>query len=141
MESTSAEYLNVFHDMFDKCTLGLLMKAEFAMNKTDLQSRHPNGRRCRGEVVSDVIEEGPRGEGGGGGGEDVNGERHKETQDKGEGDMGLGDEAVVEKRKCPVSDTGGTVKKKRSGSGLVGSVPVVTHRKCHHNRRVSRCRD
>ncbi len=72
-------------------------------------------------TADDVVEEGPRGEGGGEGGEKIKGKRHTETQHKKEGDRGKGKEVAVEKRRRHVSDTGGTDKKKQCGAGVGGT--------------------
>ena len=66
-------------------------------------------------TAEDVVEEGPRGEGGGEGGEKLKGKRHTETQHKKEGDRGKGKEVAVEKRRflCPTQ----AVRTRRSSLG------------------------
>jgi hypothetical protein len=95
-------------------------------------------------------EEGPSGEGGGEGDENLKLKRDKDTKHKQEGVQDKGKGMTVEKRKRPVSDaggvsdTGGTVNKKECGEG-VGTGGGDTEQKgcsakCPHSRRRSVCK-
>jgi hypothetical protein len=74
----------------------------------------------------EAAEEGPRGEGGGVGGEKLKDKRQKETKHKQQGVQGKGKGEAVEKRKRPLSEGAGTARKTQDaddrtwGSAIAG---------------------
>ena len=76
----------------------------------------------------EAAEEGPRGEGGGAGGEKLKDKRQKETKHKQEGFQGKGKEEAVENKKCPHNHQK-SVCKNCGGSSI-----------CKHNRIRSGCK-
>jgi hypothetical protein len=94
-----------------------------------------------------VSAQGPRGEGGGAGGEKLWNKRKKETMHNLGGLEGKGKGKAVEKRKCPVSETDSKARKQQRGEEVggegAGGSAMKNKRaiaKCTHNRQKSKCK-
>ncbi len=102
---------------------------------------------CDTGACETVSAQGPRGGGGGAGGEKLSNKAKKEAKHNRGGLEGKGKEKAVEKRKCPVSEADSRARKQQRGEEVggegAGGGAVKNKRaiaKCPHNRRRSQCK-